>query len=138
MNIKIHARQLEMSEAMRNYAEKHIVEAITTIYKGQAATLDIEFSETVAGREKVCKATVFVPRGKTIVASAEDPNLYAAVDMVAEKISRGLRHYKEKRQVIARQGSKLGEVISTEVTPEDDDALDDYSDVEMVPEPAMI
>lgn len=124
MDIKIHAHQLEMSDSLRAYAERHIAEALTNIYKGSAASLDIEFSEAVGGREKICRVSVFVPRGKTLVASAQDANLYAAVDLTAEKIARELRQYKEKRQDSVRQGVRPAEVVN-EPTPEATD-MDEF------------
>lgn len=140
MNIKIHAHQLEMSDSLRAYAERHIAEALTTIYKGSAATLDIEFSEAVGGREKICRVNVFVPRGKTLVASAQDANLYAAVDLVAEKIARELRQYKEKRQDSVRQGVRSAEAApgatleTTELEEFDsDEAYSEETTDELVP-----
>ena len=97
MNIKIHTHQLDMSDPLREYAEKHIAEAIGNIFREQAATLDIEFADAVGGREKHCKVSMKVPHGKMLVAHAQDPNPYAAVDMAAEKISREIRRLKEKR-----------------------------------------
>ncbi len=131
MNIKIHARQMEMSDSLRNYAERHIADQLTTIYKGQAATLDIEFSEAVGGRERTCKVTVFVPKGKTLVASAQDANIYAAIDICAEKISRGLRHYKEKRQDAVRQSPRPVEQISPATPADTFDENDDAGEVEV-------
>lgn len=98
MNIKIHTHQLDMSDPLREYAERHIAGAVSTIFKrqGSAATLNIEFSDA-GGREKQCKVTFFVPQGKTLVATAQDSNPYAAVDLAANKISNELKRYKEKR-----------------------------------------
>ncbi len=104
MEMKIHARQLDIGESLRAYAERHIGESLANIYRRRTANIDIEFSRDAKGREKVCKVTVFVPRGKTLVATAQDANPYAAVDLVAEKISRELRQYKEKRAQAERQG----------------------------------
>ena len=123
MNIRMHAHGLEMSDALRDYAERHIAETLANIYKAQAAKLDIEFSEAVGGREKICKASVFVPRGKTLVASAQDANLFAAVDIVADKISRELRQYKEKRQDSVRQGARQGQPV---VPPNGDPGADEF------------
>ena len=105
MNIKIHTHQLDMSDPLRAYAERHIAESISHFFKEQAARLDIEFEDAVGGREKRCQVTVWVPHGKTLVASAEDANPYAAVDLAAEKISRELRRYKEKRLHTSRYGN---------------------------------
>ncbi len=126
MNIKIHARQMELSDSLRDYAERHIADQLTTIYKGQAATLDIEFSEAVGGRERICKVTVFIPKGKTIVASAQDANVFAAVDICADKISRGLRHYKEKRQDAVRQGPRPSDSLVSQAPVGDEYEEDEH------------
>ncbi len=139
MNIKIHARGMELTDSLRRYAERHIAEPITTIYKGPAATMDIEFSEAVGGRERICQVTLFVPKGKTIVASAQDANVYAAIDICAEKISRALRHYKEKRQDAVRQGSRPATRVVPAPHPEETAAYDEEEPVEAgIDEPEMV
>lgn len=128
MNVKIHAKQLDIGDSLRTYAERHIAETLANLYKRRAATLDIEFSRDVGGREKVCKVTVFVPRGKTLVASAKDANPYAAVDLVAEKISRELRQYKEKRLDATKAGVSPA---ALDLTPEQaEDELWDLTEYE--------
>lgn len=126
MNTKIHTHQLDMSDALREYAVKHIEELVTRIYNKQNPTLDIEFSDVSAGREKMCKVTLHVPPGKTLVASAQDVNPYAAVDLAAEKISRELRRFKEKRQDAARHGVSPADLPALENDGSDDEEAAEF------------
>lgn len=131
MNIKIHTHQLDMSDPLRNYAERHIADVVSHIFKTQAATLDIEFSDAVGGREKVCKVSLFAPHSHPLVASAQDPNPYAAVDLAAEKIGREVRRLKEKRLQAARHG-----VDPSQLPLRDDDTGEDVGDFEPAEEEA--
>jgi len=125
MHIKIHTHQLDMSDPLRTYAESHIADAIRKTFKRQAATLDIEFSDAVGGRERACKVTFFVPHGKTLVATAQDPNPYAAVDLVAEKIAREVRRYKEKRLDATRHAGRQHHAEISDVSSVVDGELED-------------
>ncbi len=132
MNIKIHTHQLDMSDNLREYAERRIADSIGHIYKRQAGTLDIEFSDASGGREKACKVTFFVPPAKTLVASAQDPDPYAAVDLAAEKISREVRRYKEKRIAERRHNANAVRAVENAMdggdldgVPGSDEAVED-------------
>lgn len=134
MNTKIHTHQLDMSDALREYAVRHIEELVARIYNKQNPTLDIEFSDVSAGREKQVKVTLHIPHGKTLVASAQDANPYAAVDLAADKISRELRRYKEKQLDTARHG-----VSPADLPVADDLGLDEVSEEEFdLEQPARI
>lgn len=133
MNIKIHTHQLDMSDPLRTYAERHIAETINNIFKEQSATLDIEFADAGGGREKQCRVSMYVPHGKTLVASAQDANPYAAVDLAAEKISREIRRLKEKRlagrhsQSPASMPANASEAVEEEET-EDFGSPDEFNE----------
>ena len=128
MNTKIHTHQLDMSDALRDYARSHIEDVVTRIFNKQNPTLDIEFSNAHGGQERKVKVTVHVPHSKTLVATAQDANPYAAVDMAADKITQELRRLKEKIQDANRQGVDPtdlvadGTSVTYEETPEEFDA----------------
>jgi len=124
MNTKIHTHQLDMSDALREYAIRHIEELVARIYNKQNPSLDIEFADVSGGREKKVKVTFHVPHGKTLVASAQDANPYAAVDLAADKISRELRRYKEKMLDAQRHGIDPADVIVNSEDGEDADEFD--------------
>ncbi len=127
MNIKIHTHQLDMSDPLRAYAERHIADVINNIYKKQAATLNIEFSDAIGGREKACKVTFFVPPGKTLVATAQDANPYAAVDLAADRIAREVLRLKEKRLTTSRHGLSPASLPASASEMVEEEETEDFS-----------
>lgn len=125
MNTKIHTHQLDMSDALREYAVRHIEDLVTRIYNKQNPSLDIEFADVSGGREKQVKVTFHVPHGKTLVATAQDANPYAAVDLAADKISRELRRYKEKLQDVQRHGQN-GTVAGEQDGASDEESAEEF------------
>lgn len=92
MNITVEARHMEITDAIREYAQKK-AEKFSTYFDGvQTAEiiLDIE-----AGKPTV-EIVVQASRKSTFVAHHRDENMYAAVDQCASKLSEQLRRHKDK------------------------------------------
>jgi putative sigma-54 modulation protein len=107
MQFVVTGKNIHLSQALKDYAEKklssikkyfdHIIEVDVTL------SVDEVKDQT---RSKVCEVTVWangiVMRGKK---ASED--LYASIDMVADKIERQVKKYKDKlRDIPRRQPAK--------------------------------
>jgi len=107
MQLIVSGKNIHLSPALKDYAEKklssikkyfdHIIEVDVTL------SVDEVRDQT---RSKVCEVTVWangiVLRGKK---ASED--LYASIDLVADKIERQVKKYKEKlKEVSRRQASR--------------------------------
>ena len=96
MKIIVSGKQLEMTEAIKNYAESKVskitkyLENITETH----ITLTVENTKTEV---KVFKAigTVQVP-GKVIRVEEANSDLYGAIDLLADGLERQTRKFKEK------------------------------------------
>lgn len=88
---QITGHHIEITPAIRSYVEKkferlhHYGEHITSIN----VTLEVNKLQQIA------KANLHV-RGKDFHAESDDKNLYAAIDLVVDKLSRQIRAHREE------------------------------------------
>ncbi len=113
MQIVVTGKNIHLSQALKEYAEKklsaikkyfdHIIEVDVTL------SVDEVKDQT---RSKVCEVTVWangiVMRGKK---ASED--LYASIDMVADKIERQVKKYKDKQRDLPRRQPNKEERLAT-------------------------
>lgn len=96
MKIIISGKQLEMTEAIKNYVETKIskltkyLENITETH----VTLTVEHTKS-EGKVFKASAVVYAPN-KTIKKEEIHQDLYAAIDLLEDGLERQVRKYKEK------------------------------------------
>ena len=96
MKIIVSGKQLEMTEAIKNYAESKVskitkyLENITETH----ITLTVENTKT-KGKVFNTIGTVQVP-GKVIRVEEANSDLYGAIDLLADGLERQTRKFKEK------------------------------------------
>lgn len=91
MNLTISGHQLEVTDALRNYARAKVQRLTDPSDK----VLD---AHMILGTEKLAQyaeATVNL-RGKTLFAKAEGQDVYAAIDGLIDKLDRQLVRHKER------------------------------------------
>jgi putative sigma-54 modulation protein len=98
MKLVIHGKNIEVTEAIREYVHQKIEKAAGHY---QHLTNEIDVHLSVARNPRItpsqnAEVTLFV-NGSVIRAEESTENLYASIDLVADKITRQLRKYKEKR-----------------------------------------
>jgi putative sigma-54 modulation protein len=97
MTINIQPKSMELTDAIREYAE----EKFTTLekYIDGIEKIDIEIGMDSHHHNKgevyVCSGHVFI-RGKDFFVSKEEADLYKAVDKVKDHLREELTDYKEK------------------------------------------
>lgn len=91
MDIKITGRHVEVTDSIKNYVNEKIgkVEQYFDNITSTKVILSIEKDNQVA------EAIITVP-GSEFVAKADDKDLYAAIDMLEDKLARQLRKHKDK------------------------------------------
>jgi putative sigma-54 modulation protein len=99
MKFVIHGKNIEVTDAIREYVHQKIEKAANH-YQNLTTEIDVHLS--VARNPRIstsqnAEVTIFV-NGSVIRAEESSENLYASIDLVADKIARQLRKYKEKRQ----------------------------------------
>lgn len=93
MRIETYGQQLEVTPALREYVEEKL------------QRLDRHFDQPIEVRVQLglrkpahhAAADLIVP-GKTLHADADGVNMYAAIDLLADKLDRLILKHKEKQQ----------------------------------------
>ena len=96
MKLLIHGRNLELTASLREYTMSKIDRALHN-FEEMVKEADVHLSVARNPRvpEQTAEVTVFA-NGTIIRAQERSENLYASIDLVASKLSRQLRKYKER------------------------------------------
>lgn len=114
MQFVIKGKNIQLTQSLKDYAEKklasikkyfdHIIEV--------DVTLSVRDSKDVT-KSKLCEVTVWAKSiGTPIHAQKSSEDLYASIDMVAEKIERQVKKFKEKK-TSRRRAKGLAEAQGT-------------------------
>jgi len=98
MNVVIHGKNIEITDAIREYVHQKIEKAASHFLN---ITNEIDVHLSVARNPRInskqtAEVTIYA-NGAVIRAEEGSESLYASIDLVADKIARKLRKYKEKR-----------------------------------------
>ncbi|MER3432101.1 MAG: ribosome-associated translation inhibitor RaiA [Leptolyngbya sp. ERB_1_1] len=97
MKLVIQGKNIEITDAIREYVHQKIEKAVSHY---QTLTTEVDVHLSVSRNPRIVKqiAEVTIYANGTVVRAEEgSENLYASIDLVADKITRRLRKYKEKR-----------------------------------------
>uniref|UniRef100_B8HK26 Ribosome hibernation promoting factor n=1 Tax=Cyanothece sp. (strain PCC 7425 / ATCC 29141) TaxID=395961 RepID=B8HK26_CYAP4 len=99
MKLVIHGKNIEITDAIRDYVQQKIEKAANHF---QNLTTEIDVHLSVARNPRInpkqtAEVTIYT-NGSVIRAEESSENLYASIDLVSDKIARQLRKFKERRQ----------------------------------------
>jgi putative sigma-54 modulation protein len=120
MNVQLHAKNFELGERLRAYAEKKLARLDRYLPSITQVTLELSEEHRRSGNQSIAQLTVRDRRG-TILRAEErsEADAFAAVDAVVDKMYRQISRYKGKRR--RRAGDKF-ELLEPELaaaeTPE--------------------
>ncbi|PSB24553.1 ribosome hibernation-promoting factor, HPF/YfiA family [Stenomitos frigidus] len=128
MKLVIQGKNIEITDSLREYVTSKIEKAVSHY---QSLTTEVDVHLSVAKNPRVnskqtAEVTIYV-NGSIVRAEEGSESLYASIDLVADKISRQLRKYKEKRQAQSQAPVKTVEVLSDQ--PVASDLLQDRSPI---------
>ncbi len=92
MNLNVSGHHLEVTPAIRDYVRSKI-ERVTRHFDD---VIDAHVILTVDKLRQKAEVTLHV-RGKDLHCSCEEDDLYAAIDLLADKLDRQVLRYKDKR-----------------------------------------
>lgn len=120
MKLVIHGKNIEITDAIREYVHQKIEKAASH-YQNLTTEIDVHLSVARNPRittKQTAEVTLFV-NGSVIRAEESSENLYASIDLVADKIARQLRKYKEKRQTKGpNKGSNRSKAVALQTAEE--------------------
>jgi putative sigma-54 modulation protein len=93
MHLKLTGHHVEVTQSMRAYVEKKL-ERITRHFD---QVLDVSCTMSVEKLQHRAEATVHVSGGNIHVYAVE-PDMYAAIDSLTDKLDRSIVKHKEKQQ----------------------------------------
>ena len=91
MRLNVTGHHVEVTPALRSYVEKKL----ERIVRHFDHVIDVHCVLTVEKLRQKAEATVHVS-GCDIHADATEPDMYAAIDALTDKLDRGVRKHKEK------------------------------------------
>lgn len=91
MNLHLTGHHLQLTPAIRDY----ISGKLTRISNHFDHVIDVNVILSVEKLQQKVEATVHV-RGKDIFCESSDPDMYAAIDSLADKLDRAILRHKEK------------------------------------------
>ena len=96
MKLLIHGRNLEITQALREYTQSKLEKAIQHFDEMvKEADVHLSVAKNPSVPQQTAEVTLFA-NGTIIRAQERSQNLYASIDLVANKLSRQLRKYKER------------------------------------------
>ncbi len=124
MKLVIQGKNIEVTEAIREYVEQKIDKAVSHF---QALTTEVDVHLSVARNPRIASSqsaevTVYA-NGSVIRAEEKSENLYASIDLVADKISRKLRKFKERKSDRAAAKTSVAVVEQPPVPLPDDNRV---------------
>jgi putative sigma-54 modulation protein len=112
MKLVIQGKNIDITDAIRDYVHQKIEKAVSHY---QSLTTEVDVHLSVARNPRInpkqtAEVTIYA-NGAVVRAEESSENLYASIDLVANKISRQLRKYKEKRQDKNKTNGKTVEAV---------------------------
>ena len=113
MKLVIQGKNIEITDAIREYVHQKIEKAVSHF---QSLTTEVDVHLSVARNPRInpkqtAEVTIYA-NGTVVRAEESSENLYASIDLVANKIARQLRKYKEKRHEKSHAPVKTAEVLN--------------------------
>ncbi len=114
MKLVIQGKNIDITDGIRGYVGTKIEKAVAhfdDLLNEIDVHLSVEKNPRINPAKQIAEVTMYV-NGSVVRAQESSENLYASIDMVADKIARQLRKYKEKRREQKREPVRAAEVLA--------------------------
>lgn len=94
MKVIIQARHIELSSALRNYCEAHLVEHIRRFYDNEAAQLVIAFSDangSKGGNDQEVHLTFHMPNARALHVEQLSDDAFKSLDLARDRLVRRIK-----------------------------------------------
>ena len=124
MKLVIQGKNIDITESIRNYVNEKIEKAVSHF---QSITSEVDIHLSVAKNPRInpkqtAEVTIYA-NGTVIRAEESSENMYASIDLVANKITRQLRKYKERR--LDHKGAKSTKTVTARAIEEETPLVED-------------
>jgi len=130
MKVIIQARHIELSSALRNYCETHLVDHVRRFYDGEAAQLVIQFNDgngSKGGNDQEVHLTFFMPNSRAIHVEQVTDDAFKSLDLARDRLIRRVKEeIRRSRQPTAhgpleRPLGRTGAAAERQIESHDDD-----------------
>jgi putative sigma-54 modulation protein len=114
MKLVIQGKNIDVTDAIREYVHQKIEKAVSHfdyLLTEVDINLSVEKNPRINPSRQSAEVTMYV-NGSVVRAQESNENLYASIDLVADKIARQLRKYKEKRRERTREPVKTAVALA--------------------------
>src|SRR5258708_39612710 len=100
MKLILQGKQMRITAGLRRFAEKHVVEPLRRFCDNEAAELRVEVGRDNGnrGESKECHLTLRMPGTRTIQIEESTPDVYACLDLAADRLVRGAKKELSKQR----------------------------------------
>ncbi|KRM86450.1 ribosome hibernation-promoting factor, HPF/YfiA family [Lacticaseibacillus thailandensis] len=125
LTYNVRGENIEVTEAIRNYVEKRINKLNKYFSEGAQAIAHVNL-KVYSNKQAKVEVTIPMPY-LTLRAEEKNPDLYAAIDLVTDKLERQIRKFKTK---INRKSREKGfaDLVETPEEPDLEEADDDSTE----------
>lgn len=126
MQIKVHTKNIKLSQRMEDYVNKKVERLDRYLPNIQSAEMELR----TEGRSEQPIAQLTIRSDKGLIFRVEDKkqgDIYAAIDVVVDKMYRQLRRYKTKKQRAVKGADRWVDIDAEELAipvPEEDGELE--------------
>ena len=117
MNIKITGKNIDITEAMKDYIEKRVEK----LEKFEGKNTDVNVVCSVEREDQIVEIQISHD-GEFLRVEERNPDLYASVDLALDRAERQLRKEKEKRVEKNKENSLKGMIVDMFKKDDDNDA----------------
>ena len=103
MRLQVKGKNVEVTPSLREYAERKLAKLGKQL--ADQTQVEVELSEQrnpSISASHVAEATIFT-KGPTLRAKEASPDMKASIDLLAEKLERQVKRYREQRTVEPRR-----------------------------------
>jgi putative sigma-54 modulation protein len=101
MKVIVKARHMTLTPALKTHAEEKLGKAIMRVFDRPALKIEIELSDIGNVREggnMECRATVAMPRGKTINITEVSDDMYKSIDLCHDRLLLQVKRERERKR----------------------------------------
>ncbi|MBN1962867.1 MAG: ribosome-associated translation inhibitor RaiA [Deltaproteobacteria bacterium] len=100
MIVIVKARHMNLTPSLKEHAEQKLGNALMRIIDKPSMRIDIELNaigHVRDGKNKECRVTVVMPRGKTINLVEVDEDMYKAIDLAHDRLLEQVKRERDRR-----------------------------------------
>lgn len=130
MNYNIRGENIEVTPAIREYVEKKITKLNRYFTETPQAKVNVNLKTY---NDKTAKVEVTIPMPNLVLRAEEvHEDMYAAIDLISDKLERQIRKHKTKVNRKFREKGSLNELFINNIPEKVDSVVEEENDLEVV------